>query len=92
MSDVIKRCIVQGKVQGVFFRASTQKVAVELGLLGWAKNCADGSVEVVAKGPSAAVLELEAWLRFGPPQARVDSLRSETLAECPQSLAGFQIL
>ena len=66
MSDVIKRYIVQGKVQGVFFRASTRNVALDLGLLGWAKNCTDGSVEVVVVGPEKALLELENWLQHGP--------------------------
>ena len=92
MSDLIKRCIVQGNVQGVFFRASTRKVALELGLLGWAKNCADGTVEVLAKGPPDAVLELESWLQHGPPQARVESLHCEVLASISVSLTGFQIL
>lgn len=92
MSDLIKRCTVHGKVQGVFFRASTRKVALELGLSGWAKNCADGSVEVLAKGPHDAVLELESWLQHGPPQAQVETLRCEVLASISVSLTSFQIL
>ena len=91
MSDLIKRCVVQGKVQGVFFRAATQKVALELGLLGWAKNCADGSVEVIIQGPSSAVQQLESWLQHGPPRARVDVLHSETLASFSQPLTGFEV-
>ena len=91
MSILIKRCVVQGKVQGVFFRASTRQVALELGLSGWARNCADGSVEVLAKGPRDAVLALESWLQRGPPQAHVDTLRCEVLASVSASLAGFQI-
>ncbi len=92
MSDLIKRCIVQGRVQGVFFRDSTRKVALELGLLGWARNCADGSVEVLARGPHDAVLELESWLQHGPPRARVDSVRCEVLTSVSNTLTGFQIL
>ena len=92
MSDVIKRCIAQGKVQGVFFRASTREVALELGLLGWAKNCTDGSVEIVMSGTEDAVLELEAWLQHGPSHARVDSLQCEKLLSFNGKLEGFQIL
>lgn len=92
MSDVIKRYIVQGKVQGVFFRASTRNVALGLGLLGWAKNCTDSSVEVVVIGPENAVLELENWLQHGPRHARVDSLEIEIVSSLSTLPAGFAIL
>jgi acylphosphatase len=65
---------VSGHVQGVFFRASTRAEALRLGLDGSAVNLADGGVEVIASGPPEALLELEAWLRRGPPQARVDAI------------------
>ncbi len=68
------RFIVRGKVQGVFFRASTREQALHLGLRGYAKNLADGSVEVLALGDAIAIDELEGWLRIGPPKARVDAL------------------
>ena len=68
------RFIVRGKVQGVFFRASTREQALKLGLRGHAENLVDGSVEVLAIGESDAIDALEAWLRIGPPKARVDSL------------------
>ena len=68
---------VSGVVQGVFFRASTQARARELGLTGWAKNLADGRVEVVAGGDAAAIDELERWLQRGPPGARVDAIERE---------------
>ena len=68
------RFVVSGKVQGVFFRASTRDRAQALGLRGFAKNLADGRVEVLAAGDDAAVDELAAWLREGPPMARVDDL------------------
>lgn len=63
--------IISGRVQGVFFRASTRDEALRLGLTGHAKNLADGSVEVVACGNDAGLAELERWLRLGPPLARV---------------------
>ncbi len=68
------RCRVTGRVQGVFFRASTQRQARSLGLVGHARNLADGSVEVLAVGPPAALADLRGWLRVGPSAARVDSV------------------
>lgn len=68
------RCRVRGRVQGVFFRASTQRQARSLGVVGHARNLADGSVEVLAVGPPEALAELRSWLRVGPSAARVDAL------------------
>ncbi len=62
---------VSGRVQGVHYRAATRAQARRLGLLGYAKNLPDGRVEVVAHGDDAALAELEAWLRLGPPLAAV---------------------
>ncbi|MBA2238212.1 MAG: acylphosphatase, partial [Lysobacter sp.] len=59
------RFIVSGKVQGVWFRASTRDRALALGLSGHAKNLPDGSVEVLASGDPAAVEALAEWLRQG---------------------------
>ncbi|HEY5849930.1 MAG TPA: acylphosphatase [Lysobacter sp.] len=68
------RFIVSGRVQGVFFRASTRDQAVALGLRGFARNLADGRVEVLAAGDEVALDRLAAWLRQGPPTAQVDDL------------------
>jgi acylphosphatase len=68
------RFLVSGKVQGVFFRASTRQEALRLGLNGYARNLADGRVEVVVDGRPEAVHELEQWLWQGPPAARVDDV------------------
>jgi acylphosphatase len=68
------RFIVSGKVQGVFFRASVREEALRLGLRGCAKNLPDGRVEVIAAGDGAALEDLAAWLRQGPPMARVEDL------------------
>jgi acylphosphatase len=75
--DVAKRFLVSGKVQGVFFRASTAAEAQRLGLRGHARNRADGRVEVLAAGSSEAIAQLAQWLRHGPAQARVDDVRAE---------------
>ncbi|MFN2337825.1 MAG: acylphosphatase [Gammaproteobacteria bacterium] len=71
------RCRVSGRVQGVFFRASTRKQARELGLCGHARNLADGSVEVLACGPDKDVAVLREWLWVGPPAARVETVECE---------------
>jgi acylphosphatase len=71
MSKVCVQLKIQGLVQGVFYRQSTQETAVRLGLTGWARNCPDGSVEAVFEGEREAVEEVIAWCRQGPPAARV---------------------
>jgi len=71
------RFIVRGKVQGVFFRASTRDVASRLGLTGHAVNRQDGSVEVLACGDADAIQSLRKWLHQGPRMARVDSVHEE---------------
>jgi acylphosphatase len=68
---------VTGRVQGVYFRASTAELARRLGMDGRALNLPDGSVEVLASGSEAAHRELETWLRAGPPAARVDKVSVE---------------
>jgi acylphosphatase len=65
---------VTGRVQGVFFRASTRDAAVSLQITGHAINLSDGSVEVLACGEQAAVAELERWLHVGPPMASVTAV------------------
>lgn len=81
------RFLVSGLVQGVYFRASTQARAQQLGLDGYAMNLADGRVEVVASGDLQALARLQAWLHQGPPAAEVESVWREELAE--QSYDGF---
>jgi acylphosphatase len=68
------RYFVSGRVQGVFFRASTRQQAERLGLQGWAVNLPDGRVEGLAVGPPAAVQQLGDWLHDGPPMAKVLSV------------------
>jgi acylphosphatase len=70
--DAGARFLVSGRVQGVFFRASTRDRACELGLRGSAVNLDDGRVEVIAAGDAKALDALADWLRRGPPNARVD--------------------
>jgi acylphosphatase len=70
-------CFVSGKVQGVWYRKSTQDEAIKLGLTGWAKNLADGRVEVLISGEKDKVNQLVAWLKVGPPLANVTDVTSE---------------
>ena len=72
---------VRGRVQGVFYRASAQARAHELGLAGWVRNEPTGSVELLAEGPAAALDQLVAWCRVGPPSAEVETV--ETLERGP---------
>lgn len=65
---------VFGKVQGVFFRASTQDKASALGIVGLVKNEADGSVRIEAEGPEDKLQNLISWCRQGPPQATVEKV------------------
>jgi acylphosphatase len=63
---------VRGRVQGVYFRASTQREAKRLGLTGWVKNRPDGEVEICAEGEEEGLKELIAWAQKGPSAARVE--------------------
>lgn len=71
------RALVHGRVQGVFFRAFTENHARRLGLAGWVRNLPDDTVEVVAEGPCPALEQLLAYLRQGPPRARVTQVEAE---------------
>lgn len=71
--------VVKGRVQGVFFRANTQEVAMDLGLVGSVKNRPDGSVEIVAEGEENALKALEEWCYKGPPSANVIGIEAEYL-------------
>ena len=75
------RFLVSGRVQGVFYRASTRNEAHRLGIAGSARNLDDGRVEVIASGPDEALMELERWLWQGPSSARVENVAREVLTD-----------
>lgn len=77
--SVARKAIVHGRVQGVWYRASTAERAASLGLRGHARNMPDGTVEVVAAGDPESVDELLQWLWQGPPLARVTRVVVEDL-------------
>ena len=76
---VCYRCLVAGRVQGVFYRASARHEAQQRGLTGYAKNLLDGRVEVVVCGEPAAVESLCEWLRAGPRHAQVSGVACEVI-------------
>jgi acylphosphatase len=80
-------CIVSGRVQGVTYRAATQRRARELGLAGWVRNLADGSVELCAFGAADGLAELREWLWVGSPSARVAAVVCKAAA--PAEAAGI---
>ncbi|MBN1849039.1 MAG: acylphosphatase [Deltaproteobacteria bacterium] len=71
MENIRVRLIIKGRVQGVWFRDSTRRQAIMLGVDGWVKNRTDGNVEAVAEGPEDKVEELVKWCHHGPPHAKV---------------------
>jgi acylphosphatase len=71
MENVRARLIIEGRVQGVFFRYHTQEMAVRLGLKGWVKNRPDGSVVAVFEGDREKVNQIIQWCHQGPSQAKV---------------------
>ncbi|HEY8066014.1 MAG TPA: acylphosphatase [Methylosinus sp.] len=78
---LVFRITVRGRVQGVGFRAFVAREARRLALAGWARNCDDGAVEIVAAGLRDALDALVETARRGPPLARVDDLRQEETSE-----------
>ncbi|MEW6714974.1 MAG: acylphosphatase [Nitrospirota bacterium] len=66
--------IIKGRVQGVFYRASTRDAAVKLRLKGWVRNMPDGSVEALFEGDEEALGEVLRWCRNGPPGAYVSKI------------------
>lgn len=85
-----RRVVVRGRVQGVWFRDSMRREAERLGVSGWVRNLADGSVEAALEGSSDAVDALTRWCDRGSEGARV--LRVETNDEPLEGLAGFRIV
>ena len=83
MDKIRVRLIIEGHVQGVWFRDSTRRKANELGISGWVKNRSDGGVEVLAEGGPGAVRLLTEWCHKGPPRAVVQKVR-----ETPEQWTG----
>jgi acylphosphatase len=89
MGAIRRRVVVNGRVQGVFFRDSTQREAAARGVAGWVRNRHDGSVEAVFEGTQEAVDALVEFCRSGPSRADVDSVGVQD--ERPEGLGGFDV-
>lgn len=76
-TNVRAHVIISGRVQGVFFRAETQQEAIRLGVCGWVRNRADGTVEAVFEGAARSVEKAVEWCHQGSPMARVTDVRMQ---------------
>ena len=85
------KVLITGKVQGVSYRHSTVRMAHQLKLRGWVQNLQDGSVEAMLQGEPDQIDRMLAWMRSGPPAARVQEVISETL-DSEKRFEGFQQL
>jgi acylphosphatase len=80
---MIRRLVVHGRVQGVWYRGWTVDQALALGLDGWVRNRRDGSVEMLVSGPDAAIAAMIARCHEGPPAARVERIEEMAGDETP---------
>ena len=88
-TDVVRRkLVVSGRVQGVFFRETLRRMAIEQGVNGWAKNTRQG-LEAALEGPRQEVDELVQWCRSGPPHAVV--IHVDVTDEDPTGEQGFRV-
>jgi acylphosphatase len=84
-----RRVVVTGRVQGVFFRDSLRRLALEEGVRGWVRNRSDGALEAVFEGNHAGVERMLEFARHGPRGARVETV--EAYDEPPEDLPDFRI-
>jgi acylphosphatase len=84
-----RRVVVHGRVQGVFFRDTTRRLALEHGVTGWVRNTWEGTVEAVFEGPPEGVQRLVDFVHRGPSGAAVE--RVEVFEEPEKGLNGFAI-
>jgi acylphosphatase len=89
VADERIRVRAHGRVQGVFFRDSVRREASRRGVAGWARNCADGTAEVVFEGAAEDVAAMVEFVRRGPGHAEVS--RVETASEDLEGLSGFSV-
>jgi acylphosphatase len=87
-----KRLIIEGRVQGIGYRASLAQEAIALGLHGWVRNRRDGSVEACVDGDVPALEAIILWAKRGPPGALVSKVTTEDLAMPASSHGTFKIL
>jgi acylphosphatase len=88
---MVVRLTVSGRVQGVWFRASTRDEALRLGLCGSVRNLDSGAVEIIAAGSEGDIEQLILWARRGPPMAKVTDVQVELLPN-DSVLQGFKVI
>jgi acylphosphatase len=86
---ICRKCLVSGRVQGVFYRATAAQRARELGVRGYARNLPDGRVEVLACGESAAVQAFLEWLWIGSSASKVTAVHISDAPEHHGQAPGF---
>jgi acylphosphatase len=91
MNNIRVRLVIEGRVQGVWFRESTRREAVRLGVFGWVRNRPDRTVEVLVEGPEKQVNGLISWCGHGPSAARVDMVH-ENREEWTGDFESFDIV
>ena len=91
MPSVRVHLIIEGRVQGVWFRESTRRQALRMGVTGWVRNRPDGTVEVAAEGEESRVRALVDWCGEGPPAARVTRVQQRP-AEWRGEFDAFEIV
>lgn len=84
-----RRVVVHGRVQGVFFRDTTRRLALEAGVAGWVRNTWEGTVEAAFEGPPEAVERMLGFVHRGPSGAAVE--RVEVFEEAEEGLTGFSV-
>ena len=89
MGVIRKRVVVHGRVQGVFFRDTTRRMAESRGVAGWVRNREDGAVEAAFEGEADAVEALVEFARSGPRGAAVE--RVDVAPETPEGASGFVV-
>jgi acylphosphatase len=88
---ICRKCLVGGRVQGVFYRATAARRAHELAIMGYARNRPDGRVEILACGEDEAVQAFIKWLWIGSSASKVTSVEvAEERADAGQGLTGFR--
>jgi acylphosphatase len=90
VDKISARVIIQGWVQGVYFRAFTRDQAIALGLSGWVRNRRDGTVEAYFEGEGGQVKKMVAWCHQGSPRARVEKVEM-TFGNYQGGLDGFEV-
>jgi len=82
--------IISGKVQGVWFRASTKQKAEQLGIAGWVKNTDNGRVEALIEGDEKQIQDMIKWCHQGPPLSRVKKVEVKNI-DSTNGFNGFEI-